>query len=93
MPTYEFVDQGATRSPLEVRPYPTTSAAHRLAAYRPADPRGTNVFILTDDTVTTRQPPTQAEISRTLYGGHDVPDDLTAAEVTLLLASGLIVAS
>lgn len=89
---YVFVDQNATTPPYDFRRNPTTDRAYMLARFRTATPRGLNVFILTDDTVTTRQPHRQSEISRTLYGGHDVPTDLTDDEITLLLASGLIAA-
>jgi len=80
MTTYTFVDQGATIGPLDFPRYPTRSAARRLARFN------------TDDSVTTRQPPHQSDISRTLYGGHDVPTDLTAAEITLLVNANMIVA-
>jgi len=92
MTTYTFVDQGATIGPLDFPRYPTRSAARRLARFKTPTAAGTNVFILTDDSVTTRQPPHQSDISRTLYGGHDVPTDLTAAEITLLVNANMIVA-
>jgi len=62
-----------------------------LARFYGPRARGGNVWILSDTTVTTTQPITEADIAtitRTLYGGHDYPVDLSETEAALLVAAG-----
>ena len=63
----------------------------RLARFYAPRAKGGNVWILSDTTVTTTQPMTEADIAtitRTLYGGHNYPDDLSETEAALLVAAG-----
>lgn len=56
---------------------------------------GVNVYILTDGTVTEKDPfnaPPHAEAERTFYGGHD-PYVITSEEASLLLAAGYLIGS
>jgi len=86
---YQKVDQYADTIPAiyrSMRHIP--AAARRLAIHRGKTSKGTNIFIINDTTVTTVQPADLSTVTRTMYGGHDIPDDLTANEITLLVASG-----
>lgn len=49
-------------------------------------PRGRNVYLLTDGTVTETQPWDQATIAKTYFGGHI--ETITAAEAAVLTAAG-----
>lgn len=73
---------------VDVVPYHVNDPARRLARFRTPGARGRNVFILTTGSVTTRQPADPASVSRTLFGGHESPDDLTSTELTALIAAG-----
>lgn len=73
---------------VDVVPYHVNDPARRLARFRTPGARGRNVFILTTGSVTTRQPADPASISRTLFGGHESPDDLTSTELSALIAAG-----
>ena len=71
--------------------YQPHAAKNRLARFYAPRAKGGNVWILSDTTVTTTQPMTEADIAtitRTLYGGHDYPDDLSETEAALLVAAG-----
>ena len=71
--------------------YQPLAPMNRLARFYSARSRGTNVWILSNTTVTTDQPVTPADvanITRTLYGSHESPNDLTSTEATLLIAAG-----
>ena len=71
--------------------YQPLAAKNRLARFYAPRAKGGNVWILSDTTVTTTQPMTEADIAtitRTLYGGHDYPDDLSETEAALLVAAG-----
>ena len=73
---------------VDVIPYHVSDPARNLARFRTPGAKGRNVFILTDNSVTTRQPADSTIISRTIYGGHESPDDLTLTEVNALIAAG-----
>jgi hypothetical protein len=73
---------------LDVPKYPIISPARNLARFYPPTARGVNIFILTDGSVTTRQPVDMSTISRTLYGGHESPTDLTDSELNSLADAG-----
>tara|TARA_Y100001963_G_scaffold2941_1_gene3956 strand:+ start:1431 stop:1892 length:462 start_codon:yes stop_codon:yes gene_type:complete len=73
---------------LDVPKYPVISPARNLARFYPPTARGVNIFILTDGSVTTRQPVDMSTISRTLYGGHESPTDLTDSELNSLADAG-----
>ena len=71
--------------------YQPHAAKNRLARFYAPRAKGGNVWILSDTTVTTTQPMTEADIAtitRTLYGGHDYPVDLSETEAALLVAAG-----
>jgi len=73
---------------IDVLPYYTTSPTRNLARFRRPGLRGRNIFILTDGTVTNRQPVNASLILRTLLGGHEPPPDLTDEEIQLLIDNG-----
>jgi hypothetical protein len=71
--------------------YQPLAPMNRLARFYSPRSRGTNVWILSNTTVTTDQPVTPtdvANITRTLYGSHESPNDLTSTEANLLIAAG-----
>ncbi len=71
--------------------YQPFAAKNQLARFYGPRAKGGNVWILSDTTVTTTQPMTEADIAtitRTLYGGHDYPVDLSETEASLLVAAG-----
>ena len=75
-------------SPLDVPKYPIISPARNLRRfYTPAE-KGRNIFILNDGSITTRQPADMSTVSRTLYGGHESPTDLTDSELDALVTAG-----
>ena len=67
--------------------YRPLAAKNRLARFYSPRARGVNVWIA-DGAVTTTQPADSSTITRTLYGGHEGPDDLTDAEAELLADAG-----
>jgi hypothetical protein len=73
---------------IDVIPYHVFDPARSLARFRTPGAKGRNVFILTNGSVTTQQPGNSALISRTIYGGHESPDDLTSTELDALVAAG-----
>jgi hypothetical protein len=73
---------------LDVPKYPIISPARNLRRFYTPTARGVNIFILTDGSVTTRQPVDMSTISRTLYGGHESPTDLTDSELNSLIDAG-----
>jgi hypothetical protein len=73
---------------IDVIPYHVSDSARSLARFRTPGAKGRNVFILTNGSVTTQQPGNSALISRTIYGGHESPDDLTSTELDALVAAG-----
>ena len=74
--------------PLDVTKYPIISPARNLRRfYTPAE-KGRNKFILNDGSVTTRQPADMSTVSRTIYGGHESPTDLTDSELSALATAG-----
>ncbi|MGB0729953.1 MAG: hypothetical protein ACPGT1_08935, partial [Ilumatobacteraceae bacterium] len=76
---------------VDVVPYHVHDAARSLARFRTPGAKGRNVFILTNGTVTTRQPGDPSSVSRTLLGGHESPTDLTSTELDALIAAGYAV--
>ena len=67
--------------------YRPLTAANRLARHYSPRAKGVNVWIASG-AVTTTQPSDNTTITRTLYGGHEGPDDLTETESDLLAAAG-----
>ena len=74
---------------LDVLPYHVVTPQRRWKSrFAATGRRGLNVFILTDNTVTTRHPVDPSTISRQILAGHESPTDLTAEESTLLINAG-----
>ena len=73
---------------LDVPKYPIISPARNLARFYTPTARGVNIFILNDGSVTTRQPADVSTVSRTIYGGHESPTDLTSSELSALATAG-----
>ena len=73
---------------LDVTPFPVDSPARNLRRFYPPTARGVNIFILTDGSVTTRQPADVSTVSRTIYGGHESPTDFTEDELNSLKDAG-----
>lgn len=70
--------------------YHPLEAKNRLARFHQPRARGVNVWIASG-AVTTTQPSDPSTITRTLYGAHEGPDDLTETEADLLAAAGYVV--
>ena len=68
--------------------YNPLAAKNRLARFYAAGSAGINVWIVSNASVSTTQPADETTITRTLYGGHESPTDLTNAEVALLITAG-----
>ena len=88
VPKYENTLPTQAKGELDYQPL---APMNRLARFYSPRSRGTNVWILSNTTVTTDQPVTPtdvANITRTLHGSHESPDDLTSTEATLLIAAG-----
>ena len=73
---------------LDVTPFPVISPARKLRRFYPPTARGVNIFILTDGSVTTRQPADMSTVSRTIHGGHESPTDFTDEELNSLKDAG-----
>jgi len=87
---YDWVDQGASTPAFDILGYvPSSRLEYRLARNRTVLSKGTNIFIVSGQ-VTARQPADMSTVSRVLYGGHDLPDDLSSSEIALLVAAGII---
>ena len=64
----------------------TERLANQLGKHIALSPRGRNVFLLTDSTITENQPSDSTTISKIYYGGHET--EITADEATALTAAG-----
>ena len=69
-------------------PEASTPAARALMRHFAPGAQGSNVFIVEGSTVQTYLPADWATVTRWIYGGHESPRDLTAAEETLLVGAG-----
>ena len=69
---------------------PEASSAPARALMRHFAPgaQGSNVFIVNGSTVQTYLPADWGTVTRWIYGGHESPRDLTAAEETVLVSAG-----
>ena len=65
-----------------------TPAAYALARHFRPRLKAENLFIINNSSVQNFFPVDASTITRTLYGGHLPPTDLTATEISLLEASG-----
>ena len=75
-------------SPLDIPPYPIINPRRNLRRFYTPTAKGRNIFILNDGSVTTRQPADMSTVSRTIYGGHESPTDLTDSELSALATAG-----
>jgi hypothetical protein len=64
----------------------TERLANQWGKHVALSPRGRNVFLLTDTTITENQPSDASTISKIYYGGHQT--EVTAEEVAALTAAG-----
>ena len=69
-------------------PEDATPAAYALRRHFAQEKKGTNVFIVNGSSVQTFLPADQSTVTRWIYGGHESPKDLTAAEATVLVDAG-----
>ena len=65
-----------------------TPAAYALMRHYAARPKADNLFIINNSSVQNFMPADASTVTRTLYGAHLPPTDLTATEISLLKASG-----
>jgi len=65
-----------------------TPAAYALMRHFKPGLRGDNIFIINGTTVQSFRPADLSTITRSIYGGHDSPRDLTEAEETVLVGAG-----
>ena len=65
-----------------------TPAAYALMRHFKPGLRGDNIFIINGTTVQSFKPADISTITRSIYGGHDSPRDLTEAEETVLVGAG-----
>ena len=64
----------------------TERLANQWGKHVALSPRGRNVFLLTDTTITENQPSDATTISKIYYGGHAT--EVTAEEAATLTAAG-----
>jgi hypothetical protein len=68
--------------------YNPLAAMNQLARFYSVGSAGINVWIVSNASVSTTQPADETTITRTLYGAHESPTDLTSTEVALLITAG-----
>ena len=66
----------------------TTPPAYALMRHFQPRARGSNIFIINGTSVQSFLPHDWATVTRWIYGGHDSPRDLTAAEESVLVGAG-----
>jgi hypothetical protein len=69
-------------------PEQSAPAARALMRHFAPGAQGENVFIINGSTVQSHLPADWATVTRWIYGGHESPRDLTAAEETVLVGAG-----
>ena len=88
VPKYENTLPTQAKGELDYQPL---APNNRLARFYNARSKGINLWIVSNSTVTTTQPVSDADIAnitRTLYGAHESPSDLTSTEADLLISAG-----
>ena len=88
VPKYESTLPTQAKGELDYQPL---APNNRLARFYNARSKGINLWIVSNSTVTTTQPVSDADIAnitRTLYGAHESPSDLTSTEADLLISAG-----
>jgi len=88
VPKYENTLPTQAKGELDYQPL---ASNNRLARFYSARSKGINLWIVSNSTVTTTQPVSDADIAnitRTLHGAHESPSDLTSTEADLLISAG-----
>ncbi len=89
LPIYRLLVMPSTMTlPPVGNPEDATPAAYALRRHFAQQKKGTNVFIVNGSSVQTFLPADQSTVTRWIYGGHESPKDLTAAEATVLVDAG-----
>ena len=85
---YTFYPGSTNKTPtIGLRNQPTPAAYALMRHYAPR-PKADNLFIINNSSVQNFAPADVSTVTRTLYGAHLPPTDLTATEISLLKASG-----
>lgn len=85
---YAFYPGSTNKTPtIGLRNQPTPAAYALMRHYAPR-PKADNLFIINNSSVQNFAPADVSTVTRTLYGAHLPPTDLTATEISLLKASG-----
>lgn len=85
---YTFYPGSTNKTPaIGLRNQPTPAAYALMRHYSPR-PKADNLFIINNSSVQNFMPADASTVTRTLYGAHLPPTDLTATEISLLEASG-----
>ena len=85
---YTFYPGPTNKTPtIGLRNQPTPAAYALMRHYAPR-PKADNLFIINNSSVQNFMPADASTVTRTLYGAHLPPTDLTATEISLLKASG-----
>jgi hypothetical protein len=85
---YTFYPGPTNKTPtIGLRNQPTPAAYALMRHYAPR-PKADNLFIINNSSVQNFAPADVSTVTRTLYGAHLPPTDLTATEISLLKASG-----
>jgi hypothetical protein len=85
---YTFYPGSTNKTPtIGLRNQPTPAAYALMRHYAPR-PKADNLFIINNSSVQNFMPADVSTVTRTLYGAHLPPTDLTATEISLLKASG-----
>ncbi len=85
---YTFYPGSTNKTPaVGLRNQPTPAAYALMRHYSPR-PKADNLFIINNSSVQNFMPADASTVTRTLYGAHLPPTDLTATEISLLKASG-----
>ena len=69
-------------------PEESSRPARALMRHFAPGAQGSNVFIISGSTVQSYLPADTSTVTRWIYGGHESPRDLTAAEETVLVGAG-----
>lgn len=86
-PTDDFVVPAIIQDVMSMLPISKEQRlANRLGVHIDASGRGRNVFLLSDGTITEKQPSDYSAVSKVYYGGHI--NQIDSAEVALLTAAG-----
>jgi len=88
IPIHRMIEVPITNSVPTIGPRGYAPAANALRRYYVPGPRQGNVFIINNATVQIDYPVDTTTITRSIYGAHNSPLDLTETEYLLLVAAG-----